>query len=153
MSTHLKKLVGISVWRGKAYLVSHVLTKSGVFLDAEPVYIAKIDIDELAAAAKSVLSVGIRVVPDPTREEIRRAGSPLLKATKARSWKQIASTGANYEIAWTDENAQVRMSRLDKQGRWEWDPTKTKILPVDTPLRDILKLILADIESRAEVWQ
>jgi len=45
------------------------------------------------------------------------------------------------------------MSRLDKQGRWEWDPAKTRTFPADTPLPDIIAVILEDMRSRPELWQ
>lgn len=146
-------VVGIYVWRGKAYLPVKARIESGFFMDIEPVYTAGLDAEELLSAVEKVLAAGHPCLPDPTREEMRQRKSPVLAATGARSWKELARTGASYSIDWTEQEIQVYMSRLDKQGRWEWDPAKTRIFPPDTPLPDIIAVILEDMRSRPELWQ
>lgn len=145
------RLVDIYVWRGKAYLPVLARLESGVFLIIEPVYTAELNVEALLSAVKKVLAAGHPYRPDPTREEMRRRKDPLLAATKARNWKELARTGASYGITWTDKEIRVDMSRLDKRGRWEWDPTKTRIFSLDTPLPDIIAVILEDIQSRSEL--
>jgi len=122
-------------------------------MDLEPVYIADLNIESLSLAVKKVLAAGHPYLPNPTREEMRRRKDPVLAATKARSWKELAKAGASYSIAWTDKEIQVSMSRRDKKGRWEWDPEKMRSFPLDTPLQEIVAVILEDIQSRPEVWQ
>ena len=78
---------------------------------------------------------------------------PVLTTTGARSWKELAKTGAAYTIDWTDKEIRVDMSRLDKKGRWEYDPEKTCTFPPDTPLDQIIAIIMEDIRSRPAVWQ
>lgn len=146
-------VVVIYVWRGKAYLPVQAQIESGAFIGIEPVYTAELNAEELLAAVERVLAAGHPRLPDPTREEMRRRKDPVLAATGARSWKELARTGAAYTIGWTDKEIRLDMSRLDKKGRWEWDSAKTRIFPPDTPLRDIIAVILEDIRSRPELVQ
>ncbi len=147
------RVVGIYVWRGKAYLPVLAQLESGPFMDIEPVYTAGLNAEELISAVEKVLAAGHPRRPDPTREEIRKRKDPVLAATKARNWKEMARTGAAYDITWTDKEIRVEMSRLDKKGRWEWDPAKRRHFPPNTPLLDIIATILEDIRSRPELWQ
>ena len=148
-----RQLVGISVWRGKAYLPVEARIESGMWMDVEPVYTAGLNAEELLSAIEKVLAAGHPRLPDPTREEMRQRKDPVLRAARGRSWKELARTGASYTVGWTDKEIQVTMSRLDKKGRWEYDPDKMHTFPVDTPLQDIVDVILEDIQSRPEVWQ
>ena len=147
------RVLSIYVWHGKAYLPAIAQDESGVFVVTDPVYIANLDPEELLAAAETVLSMGHPHVPRPTREEVHKRRDPVLTATKARSWKELARTGASYTADWTDREIRVDMSRLDKKGRWEYDPNKVRLFPPDTPLLEIVAVILEDIQSRPEVWQ
>lgn len=144
-------VVGIYVWRGKAYLPVQAQLESGVFMDIEPVYTAELNAEELLAAVEKVLAAGHPRRPHPTWEEMRRRKDPVLAATGARNWKELARSGASYDIEWTGKEIIVNISRLDKQGRWEWDPVKRRIFPPDTPLQDIIAIILEDIRSRPEL--
>jgi hypothetical protein len=45
----------------------------------------------------------------------------------------------------------VDISYRDKQGRWQNDPAKVRTFPLDTPLEDVLAVILEDIRSRPEL--
>lgn len=146
-------VVGIYVWGGKAYLPIQARLESGAFMDIEPVYTASLNAEDLLAAIEKVLAAGHPRLPDPTREEMRRRKDPVLAATKVRSWKELARIGASYDIAWTDKEIRVNMSRLDKKGRWEFDPGKMRIFPPNTPLPDVIAVILEDIQSRPELMR
>jgi hypothetical protein len=146
-------VVSICVWRGKAYLPVKAQLESGPFVDIEPVYTADLNVEELLSAVKKVLAAGHPPLPNPTPEEWRKRKGPILRATKARNWKELARIGTSYGIAWTDKGIRVDMSRLDKRGRWEWDPAKTRTFPPDTSLQDVIAVILEDIQSRPEAWQ
>lgn len=147
------RVVSIYVWHGKAYLPVQAQFESGVFVAIEPVYTANLNAEDLLAAVKMVLAAGHPRLPNPTREEMQQRKDPVLAATKARSWKELARTGAAYTTDWTDKEIRVDMSRLDKKGRWEYDPEKMRTFPPDTPLQDIVAVILEDIQSRPEVRQ
>jgi hypothetical protein len=147
------QLVVIYVWHGKAYLPVQAQFESGIFTGIEPVHTANLNAEELLSAVERVRATGHPRLPDPTQEEWRQRKDPVLAVTKARTWKELARSGASYAIDWTDKEIRVDMSRLDKKGRWEIDPEKTRTFPPDTPLQDIIEVILEDIQSRPEAWQ
>ena len=146
-------VVVIYVWHGKVYLPVQAHFETGGFLATERVHTAGLNAEELLSAVEKVLAAGHSTLPRPTREEMEQRKDPILAATKARSWKELAHTGASYVVGWTDKGVRIDMSRLDKKGRWEIDPEKVRILPPDTPLEDIIAVILEDIRSRPELWQ
>lgn len=147
------KVVSIYIWHGKAYIPVKAQFESGIFVGIEPVYTVNPNAEELLTAVEKVLAAGHPRLPTPTREEMQQRKDPVLAATKARSWKELAKTGAAYSISWTDKEIRVEMSRLDKKGRWEYDPEKMRTFPPDTPFEEIIAVILEDIHSRPEVWQ
>jgi hypothetical protein len=147
----LNKSVGIVVWRGKAYFPAPGRFPSGIYADIEPVYVAELELGDLIAAAEKIIALGISQLPEVTVEEWRKRSDPILKATQASSWKELARTGASYGIGWTDQRVRVDMSYRDKQGRWQNDPAKVRIFPPDTPLADVIAVVLADIRTRPEV--
>ncbi|MFZ1709934.1 MAG: hypothetical protein WAW20_15220 [Anaerolineae bacterium] len=120
-------------------------------MDIEPVYVADVDVEGLKSTVEKVLAFGHPLRPNPTQKEMKKLRSPLLLATKARSWKELAQTGASYGIDWTDRHIRVDMSYRDKQGRWQNDPAKVRIFPPDTPLENVLAVILQDVRSRPEL--
>ncbi len=122
-----------------------------MWMDVEPVYVSDIDLDSLQVSVEKVLSFGHPLLPTPTQEDVKRMKSPLLAATKARSWKDLARAGASYGIDWTDQHIRVDMSYRDKQGRWQNDPAKVRTFRLDTPLEDVLAVILEDIRARPEL--
>jgi hypothetical protein len=147
-------IVGIYVWRGRAYVPAQAQFESGIFVDVEPVYIAALVTDEMTQAVQAVKDAGHIRLPDPeTREEFLRRKDPVLAATKARSWKELAQKGASYTVGWTENEVRIDMSRLDKKGRWEYDPAKVRILPPNTALEEIVEIILEDIKTRPELSQ
>jgi hypothetical protein len=146
-------VVVVYVWRGKAYLPVQAQLESGPFMGIEPMFTAGLNTEELLSAVEKVLAAGHPRLPDLTREEMRQRKDPVLAATKVRSWKELARTGASYTIGWTDKEIRVDMSRLDKKGKWEFDPEKMRIFPPNTPLQDIIAVILEDIRSRPELMK
>lgn len=148
----MNKLVVIDIWKGKAYLPAQGQFESGIWADIEPVLVTSLDLKELAAAIQKVFDKGYIRLPEPTREEWQKRKSPILAATGARSWKELAYQGASYTIGWTEREVRVDMSRLDKKGRWENDPQRVHIFPLDTPLEAIAAIILDDVRSRPELF-
>lgn len=146
-----RRSVSIVVWQGKAYLPCQARIEAGMWMDVEPVYVSDIDLDSLQVSVEKVLSFGHPLLPTPTQEDVKRMKSPLLVATKARSWKDLARAGASYGIDWTDQHIRVDISYRDKQGRWQNDPAKVRTFPLDTPLEEVLTVILEDIRSRPEL--
>lgn len=144
-------LVGIYIWRGKAYLPVQARLESGAWVDTEPVFIAELTVDALTLAVERVIAAGHRSLPDPTREEWEQRKDPVLAATTARSWKELARNGASYTISQEDDEIRVDMSFTDKKGRWQNDPEKVRVFQKEIPLNTIVKVILEDIKSRPEI--
>lgn len=145
--------ISIYVWHGKAYLPVLGQFKSGIFAVIEPVYIANLNSEELVSAIQKVRLAGHPLLPETTREEWQRRQDPILSATEAGSWMELARSGASYGVSWTNHEVRLDMSRLDKKGRWENDPIKVRIFPPDKPLQFIVEVILEDIESRPELMK
>jgi hypothetical protein len=140
--------VNIIIWKGKAYLPNFSEYKSGIIVQIPPVYVANLDVDELQAAIEKILSTERIVLPDPTLEEWKNRRDPILDATKAKSWKELAKRGASYGLVWTEQGIRLDVSRLDKKGRWESDPNKEKTFYPGFPLNDILRIIIEDINTK-----
>jgi len=147
----LPRKLTICVWRGKAYLPGHGRFPSGIYALVEPIHVADLTIESLTSASEAILASDITSLPEVTPEEWRKRSDPLLKATKARSWKELARVGALYTVNWIVDQIVVDMSYRDKQGRWQNDPTKVRTFPLDTSLEDVLAVILKDIRSRPEL--
>ena len=145
------RVVSIFVWRGRAYVPVQAQYESGIFTSVEPVLTVDLTLCELTSAVGTVLAAGHPHLPDPTREEAQKRNDPVLMAAKASTLKKMMSAGASYGIAWTNKEVRVDMSRLDKKGRWEFDPAKVRVFPSDTPLEEVLAVILEDIRSRPEL--
>lgn len=145
--------VGIYVWLGKAYLPAQGRLESGIWVDLEPVIVTELREEDLTVAIEKVLAAGHPRMPDPTKEEWQKRKDPVLKATQARSWKELARRGTSYSIAWTDDQIRVDMSMVDSKGRWQFDPEKARIFPIDTSLQAIANVILEDIRSRPELLE
>lgn len=143
--------VSFVVYRGKAYLPVQARFESGIWVGVEPVFTAELKVNKLVAAIRKVIQAGHQTLPDPTREEWQQRKDPVLVATKARSWKALARNGASYGIDQLNDKIRVDMSYTDKKGRWQNDPEKVRIFPKDTPLEEIVEVILADAHSRPEV--
>lgn len=147
----LPRKLTICVWRGKAYLPSHGRFPSGIYALVEPIHVADLTIESLISASEAILVSDITSLSEVTTEEWRKRSDPLLKATKARSWKELARIGALYTVNWIVDQIVVDMSYRDKQGRLQNDPAKMRTFPLDTPLKDVLAVILEDIRSRPEL--
>jgi len=141
-------IVNIYIFQGKAYIPSQVRWHSGPFMDTEPVQVVDISSETLKSVILDHLNRGCPTIPQPSGEELKARKDPIISATGARSWRQLAQEGASYTIEFGEGGIQLDISRLDPQGRWEYDPEKTNHFPSETPLDKILTLILNDIESR-----
>lgn len=144
----------VYIWKSQAYIPVQDQYESGIFVGTEPVYITPLNIAEMTKAIQAVKEAGHKKIPDPkTREEFLERKDPILAATGARSWKQLAKTGASYTIGWTEKEVRIDMSHLNKKGVWEYDLDKVKILQPDTPIEQIVEIILEDLKTRPEVFQ
>jgi hypothetical protein len=144
--------VGIIIWNGKAFLPSIAKFPSGIFVHIPPVYMTELNTLELIPVIEQVLTTDIPLLPEPTKGEWKDRKDPLLKATKAKSWIELAKYGASYGIEWIPSGEiRLEISRVDKKGRWEIDPTKDFLFPPGTPLEKIVELILVDWRTKNSI--
>lgn len=141
-------LITITVRNEKSYIPISGKTDSGIFVGIEPIYVCDLSVEEMAQNLQKVREAGHPPVRIETPEDRKKYSDMMLKATKIRSWKELARTGISYMIVWSDEIVRIQMSRLDKKGRWEFDPEKRRELPIETPSKEIVKIILEDVKSR-----
>lgn len=146
------RLVVIYIRHGKACLPIHARLASGIWFGIDPVYTSKIDLDELVLVTQKVLAAGHPHLSIESME-VQRQKDPILKAIGSRSWKELTRTGTAYSIGWSDKEIVLNISRVDRKGRWEYDPDKVHTFGIDTPLQDVLRVIVADIQSRPELWK
>jgi hypothetical protein len=148
-----RAVVGIYVYEDKAYLPTIARIRTGGWFDTEPVFICDLDVKKIASTIEGLVARG-HIVVEPTDPEMGnlRQGA-VLRATKTHSWKELANKGVSYNIDFLHDQIRIDMSRLDKKGRWEFDPNKVQVLPHDTSLEVIVDLILRDVRIRPELWQ
>ena len=149
-------LVVVYIWQGQAYIPTQARYESGIYIGIEPVLVVGLNASELILAIQIIKGTGHKLLPEPkTREEFLASEvgkkDPVLEATGARNWAQLAKKGASYTIGWTEHEIRIDVSRLDKKGRWEFDPEKAKKIPPTTQLSEVVIIILDDIKSRPEV--
>lgn len=142
------KLVGIIILNGKAYIPSLAETTSGMLIQIDPIIESEIQEDKLVEAINKILLTPRPQIPDISRDEWKKRKDPVLKATKVRSWKELAIKGASIGLEWTNQGIKLDIPKLDKkEGRWEVDPTSEITFPISTPLRDIVRVVIEKINS------
>jgi hypothetical protein len=145
-------IASIVIRQSKGYLPTLGQIEGGPYMAIEPVYTVNLTVDELTDAFEKVIAAGHPQIPEPTKEEMQRRKDPILKAAGVKSWKALAKCGATYSIEWGEDFITLYISRLDRKGRFEVDPTKTRTFSKGTPLRTIVEAILEDAHSRPELW-
>jgi hypothetical protein len=147
----MTRIAGIIVRKGRAYVPTEALIEGGPYVLVEPIHIVDLNIHDIVQALEQVIAAGHPEFPSPTFEEWRKRKDPILKAANVRSWKELAKSGASYTIGWSEDTVTLYISRLDHQGRFEADPTKTRTFPTSTPLELIVEAVLDDVHSRPEL--
>jgi hypothetical protein len=143
------RIVSINIWDGKAYIPSSArYDNNGPFTDIEPVYVVNPGMADLLPIILTILSKKPAILPEPTKNEVNERRDLIPKVTGARSWKRLGQQGISYIIELTDKGFLVEMSRLDKKGRWEFDPDKRKTFPPGTDLSILVQAILDDLKTR-----
>jgi hypothetical protein len=142
-------IASIVILNGKAYMPVYGRTENGLFMEIDPVFTCGLFKEEMTEVLQKVRDVGHPLIQTLALEESRKHKDPMLKATNTKSWKELARQSVSYTISWSQHGLLMEMSKLDKQGRWEYDPGKTKELPLDTPLGSIVQIVLDDFYSRS----
>lgn len=119
-------------------------------VDGDPVFVSNLGHVEISDVVKKLLDSQVGRLPQPeSMTEIYKRGSlVILRATKRRSWKQLAKDCTVYMITWRKEEIIISISQLDKQGRFDF-PNKfqSKYSP-QSSLSDIIQIILDDYQIR-----
>lgn len=142
------KAITVYVWHGRAYLPVQGRVERGAWTNLDPVHVAQLNEADLVHAMQEVLAVGHPMVTEEEWEAMKQKSDSLLKATKARSWKQLAKEGAAYSIAILPDQAVLYITMVNRQGKWEFDPAKTTTFAPDTNLSVLAQVILDDVRSR-----
>jgi len=116
----------------------------------EPVHCCEIQQTEIVKALVKVLETQKQRLPLPEsmKEVHEQAAFPMLRATKLRSWRQLAKVSASYMIRWGQEKVALSISQLDSRGRFEFPKSKKQIFPKNTSLDELVEVILWDYRSR-----
>lgn len=148
----MARVAGIIVRKGKGYIPTEALIEDGgPFVLAEPVHTVNLNAHEIEQALQQVIASGHPKLPKPTREQWQKRRDPVLKAAGVKNWKELARGGASYTIEWSADSVTLYISRLDREGRFETDPAKTRTFPEDTPLSLLVDVVLDDIRSTPEL--
>jgi hypothetical protein len=146
--------VAIFVRYSKVYLPTQGWSDKYGFVSIGPVYCASLSQEELVATAEKILAAGHpRVSEGEVMTLDSPKKSPILQMMRARSWAELSRTGAAYDIRWTVDEIRINMTKRDPAARWEYDSEKRRVLPRTTPLREIITLVLEDVQSRPELLQ
>ena len=140
----------VIIRKNKVYIPVQGKTDSGLFMYTEPVFVCNVDLQEIRENLKKVESIGHPIIHIKTSADRKKYADVLPKVSGARSWKELGRTGFCYSLGWIEKNIRLKISRLDKQGRWEYDPEKTRLFPIETPIEDIIQIIIDDYHSRGQ---
>ncbi len=133
----------VIIYQDKAYVPTEAQMETGPYLAIEPVYVAGLTPEEIAQALAQAIAAGHPRVPGMTRDEFRKRRDPILKATKARSWKELYQKGGVYGIEFREDEILIYTHSED--------PLKVgNILrfPSDASLRDLAEAILNNFRAR-----
>lgn len=145
------EVAGVIIYGDKAYLHVEARIKGNGFLAVEPVFVADLTTSSLTAAFEQVIAAGHPLIRAPSSLEMKFRTDPILKASGAKNWDELARHGAGYTITWHQNKITLYISKLDQKGRFISDPIKTKTFPIETPVSQLVDVILADARSRKKL--
>ncbi len=148
------KSINVIFYKGRLFIPSEGITPSGMRRAIEPVYVAELEKESFVRAMQAVLEAGLPQVEEIPYSEYKK-NDPILKATKARSWKALAQEGLSYSIWWLPDadEVQIILPKVDKKGRFaplmdEDKAWRVVHFPKDTPIEELAEFIIEDIHKR-----
>ena len=138
----------IFVWKGSAYLPGNGKYPSGIRTFVAPVEIANLTAEGLSEAIGRTLVRPVVSLPESSSVGTPEHPDVILRATGAKSWKQLYTHGAGYDVVWNRERITVHMVHVDPSQRGQYDPKRERVLPKNTSLVEIVKPILDDLRVR-----
>ncbi len=149
----MASMIGLIVRHGKAYVPVEAQTDTGLYMDAEPVFVADLTPEELQAALERAIAAGHPRIPHPTQEQWRHWRSPVLKAAKVRSWKQMATGSASYTITWSEQNVKLYISHVVDPAKWRQARPTERVFPPGTELAVLVEAILEDVRAHPQLLE
>ncbi len=146
-------LIALIVRHGKAYVPVQAQTDTGLHVAAEPVFVAELTPEGLRVALERAVAAGHPRIPHPTQEEWRHWRSPVLKAAKVRSWKQMATDGAGYTITWSEQSTKLYISHVDNPAKWRQAQPTARVFPPRTELAVLVEAILEDVRAHPQLLE
>lgn len=143
--------VSVIVRQGKAHIPTEAITDVGVYIMVDPVYTIGLDLNALAETMRLVLAKGNPQIPHPARDEINSLPQPLLKAAKAKNWKELTRGGMSYSVRWSKDEIALYFFEPDKKGYFKMDLARIIRFSPDTDMRTVAQAILDDVYSRPEL--
>ena len=146
--------ITVFFYKDKLFIPTMGITPSGLRMVIEPIYVVEFNLASLVQSMQTVIEAGHPRVDSVPYSEYKKR-DPLLKATKARSWKALARDGLVYVIEWRWDLGEIHLvlPEVDEKGRFA--PTTTENferstirLPTDMSLEELAKFIIEDIRKR-----
>jgi len=120
--------VHLYVRRGVAIIPTTGLTKSGLYVDMEPVEVVSTsDRSTLQLAIERTVSRGNPRAPEPERSST--STSVVLNVAKSRSWSEFERSASTWAIDEEDGRLRIIAYRPSEEGGWEEDPQRMEVLP------------------------
>lgn len=143
--------VRIVIKNGRAFMPTNAETYDHVIFGIDPVYICELKADELLAVVSKVINQENRTLSmEEAKTQIelgKKRKSPILLATKSKSWLDLERTSAGYSIQTYDSGTKwVLFLHSSKKGVY-----KDIYFQITTPLRELVELILEDVKNYTDV--
>jgi len=142
------KTASVIVYKDQVYIPTQGLVKEGPFyISLDPIRITKLTESSLTKEIQFSYTEGNPLTEIESYKDYHKH-DPVLKATNARSWKQLAQQGVSYGVTWHIDKVILYIPKLDKKGRFVNDPEKQHQFPSDVDTKVIASVILEDYSSR-----
>jgi hypothetical protein len=126
---------------------------NGFFVENAPV--ASVPVEQTEGLQQAILAAIERGNPPISRDQARvlihGKGSPVLKATGARSWYVLdRQTSGLWSLVEKDGVYQIRVDQPMEPRGWHEDKTKRVEFPPGTSVEDVINRLIAMIQERAQ---
>jgi hypothetical protein len=145
--------ISLRLYNGTIYIpTSHIVERDGFFFEGAP--LDSVPVEQTERLRQAILTATERGNPlisrDQARVLIHDKGSPLLKATGARSWNALdRQTEGLWSLRGKNAVYEIRVNQPMEPRGWHEDKTKRVEFPPDTPVEDVIDRLIAMIQECA----
>jgi hypothetical protein len=145
--------ISLRLYNGTIYIpTSHIVERDGFFFEGAP--LDSVPVEQTERLRQAILTATERGNPlisrDQARVLIHGKGSPLLKATGARSWNALdRQTEGLWSLRGKNAVYEIRVNQPMEPRGWHEDKTKRVEFPPDTPVEDVIDRLIAMIQECA----